>query len=88
MGNQKNILLQARQNGLGATAITIADNIIQGGAAAAVLSGPLKEGVWKNNWLYKVAGPGDIPAGDISWKMPGWLKIVRAFTGLAPKALQ
>ena len=66
--NQKNILLQARQNGLGATAITIADNIIQGGAEAAVLSGPLKEGVWKNNWLYKVAGPGDIPAGGYKLK--------------------
>ncbi|MGN7785436.1 polysaccharide lyase 6 family protein [Niabella sp. 22666] len=62
VGNKKNILLQARQNGLGATFITIADNIIQGGAEAAVLSGPLKEGIWKNNWLYQVTGPGDIPA--------------------------
>lgn len=68
VGNQKNILLQARQNGLGATAITIADNIIQGGAEAAVLSGPLKEGAWKNNWLYKVTGPGDIPAGGYQLK--------------------
>lgn len=68
IGNKKNILLQARQNGLGATAITVADNIIQGGAEAAVLSGPLKDGVWKNNWLYKVTGPGDIPADGYKLK--------------------
>lgn len=68
VGNKKNILLQARQNGLGATFITIADNIIQGGAEAAVLSGPLKEGIWKNNWIYQVTGPGDIPAGGYQLK--------------------
>jgi poly(beta-D-mannuronate) lyase len=68
VGNKNNILLQARQNGLGATFITIADNIIQGGAEAAVLSGPLKEGAWKNNWLYQVTGPGDIPAGGYQLK--------------------
>lgn len=70
INNKKNIVLQARQNGLGATAITIADNLVQGGEEAVVLLGPLKDGSWKNNWLYNVSSPGDMPAGSFKNENP------------------
>lgn len=74
VNNKKNIVLQARQNGLGATAITIADNLIQGGEETVVLLGPLKDGTWKNNWLYKVGSPGDMPEGSFRKENPGLIK--------------
>ena len=45
VNNKGNITLQARKNGLGATAVTVADNIVEGGPAAVSISGLLKKPV-------------------------------------------
>lgn len=74
VNNQGNIVLQARKNGLGATAITVADNIVQGGPAAVSVLGPLKEPVWKNNLFFEVKEAGDIPVSGYQLKDPVLVK--------------
>jgi poly(beta-D-mannuronate) lyase len=59
--NKTNILQGGRKEGMGATFITVAYNIIQGGGAAAAISGPYSDGTWKGNMLYKTNGAGDMP---------------------------
>lgn len=63
VNNKGNIELPDRKNGLGATFVTVAYNIIQGGHAAAQIKGPYPGAVWTGNYLYQTAGPGDMPAG-------------------------
>lgn len=60
--NPANIIQQGRTNGLGATATTIANNIIQGGGAAASLAGPYTGGIWSGNLLYNTNGAGSMPS--------------------------
>jgi poly(beta-D-mannuronate) lyase len=60
--NKTNIFQGARKEGMGATFITVAYNIIRGGGAAASISGPYSEGVWKGNIIYKTNGAGNMPA--------------------------
>jgi len=70
VNNDGNITLQARKNGLGATDITAADNIVEGGVKAVSVLGILKRPVWKNNLFYKVEQPGDIPSSGYRIKDP------------------
>jgi len=59
--NRRNFFQSGRKDGLGATFITIAYNIIQGGGPAATISGPLMNAIWKGNIIYKTDGAGDMP---------------------------
>src|ERR1051325_9189739 len=63
VNNKTNITQSGRKNGLGATRITIANNIIEGGGPVASLSGPYKDGAWEGNIIFNTNGAGDIPAG-------------------------
>jgi unsaturated chondroitin disaccharide hydrolase len=64
VNNKTNIAQTARNNGLGSTYITIANNIIQGGAKAASIVGPTKEYVWAGNIIFNTEGAGDMPEGS------------------------
>lgn len=64
INNKANITLNPRTPiGLGATYITIANNLIQGGEDAAVIRGPFPNAKWEGNVIFGVKGPGDIPEG-------------------------
>lgn len=62
VNNKENIIQTARKNGMGATAITVTDNIIQGGGSAAVIAGPYPDPRWGGNILFNVKDAGDMPA--------------------------
>lgn len=62
VNNKSNIIQTARNNGLGSTSITIANNSIQGGGPAASVVGPAVNHVWKGNIIFNTQGAGDIPA--------------------------
>lgn len=62
INNKSNIIQTSRQNGMGATYFTIANNIIQGGGPAASLSGPYANFTWQGNIIYKVKDAGNMPA--------------------------
>lgn len=70
VNNPSNILQSGRKNGLGATDITIADNIIQGGGPAAAIAGPYTGGVWTGNIIYNTKGAGDMPSGGYTTVNP------------------
>jgi poly(beta-D-mannuronate) lyase len=72
--NKNNIIQTGRKDGMGATHITITNNIIQGGGAAATISGPLTDGVWSGNILFKVKGAGNMPAEGYTTADPKLLK--------------
>lgn len=61
-----NITLSNRDKGLGATAITIANNIIKGGGAAATIAGPYTNPVWEGNIIFSTESTGDMPAGTFT----------------------
>jgi len=63
VNNTANIIQSGRTNGLGATDITIAGNIIQGGGPAATIAGPYTGGVWSGNILFNTNGAGSMPSG-------------------------
>jgi poly(beta-D-mannuronate) lyase len=48
-------------NALGATGTTFANNIIQGGGAAAKIEGPNAAALWSGNLIWKTEGAGDLP---------------------------
>lgn len=47
---------------LGATGITFANNLIQGGGIAAKIDGPYPGALWSGNIVWQTAGAGDLPA--------------------------
>lgn len=63
VNNKENITQSGRKEGLGATKVIIADNLIYGGGSAASISGPFTEGKWEGNIIFKTSGAGDMPAG-------------------------
>jgi poly(beta-D-mannuronate) lyase len=69
--NKRNFGMPARKNGLGATDITFADNIIQGGSPISI-SSPYKDPVWKGNiiWNTDNGEAGDILKGGYKWINP------------------
>jgi poly(beta-D-mannuronate) lyase len=60
LNNKTNITQSGRKNGMGATKITVANNIIEGGSAAASIAGPNINAVWEGNLIF-ATGPGDMP---------------------------
>ncbi|GAA0544471.1 polysaccharide lyase 6 family protein [Chitinophaga japonensis] len=70
VNNPRNIYQAGRSNGLGATGITVANNIIQGGGPAATLAGPYTGGAWSGNILYNTNGDGDMPSSGYSVANP------------------
>jgi poly(beta-D-mannuronate) lyase len=61
VNNAQNIVMTARKDGLGATYITIANNLIQGGGVAASITGPLVNSQWQGNIIYNVKDTGSMP---------------------------
>jgi hypothetical protein len=70
VNNPSNITQSGRTNGLGATAITVANNIVQGGGAAASIAGPYTGGVWSGNMIYNTNGAGSMPAAGYTTANP------------------
>jgi poly(beta-D-mannuronate) lyase len=62
VNNSSNYVQSSRTNGLGATNTTFANNIIQGGGAAASIAGPYTGAVWSGNIIYQTNGAGAIPS--------------------------
>jgi poly(beta-D-mannuronate) lyase len=63
VNNRQNVRMSARRNGLGATDLVFANNIIVGGNEAVSIDGPLTNPTWQGNILWaNEGGPGDIPA--------------------------
>lgn len=60
--NIRNIIMQGRNNGLGATCITVANNIIQGGSVGFKIDGNIVAAVWEGNIVWKTDGAGNISA--------------------------
>ena len=79
VNNKVNMLQSGRKDGMGATFITVANNIIQGGGAAAAISGPYPNAVWQNNLIFETNGAGDMPASAYKTANP---KLVRDATGI------
>jgi poly(beta-D-mannuronate) lyase len=61
-----NITLSTRDKGLGATNITVVNNIIKGGGAAATIAGPYTNPVWEGNIIFNTESAGDMPAGTFT----------------------
>jgi poly(beta-D-mannuronate) lyase len=64
VNNERNYFMTGRTNGLGATNTVFANNIVQGRASAASLSGPYTGGVWSGNIIWQTEGPGVMPPGS------------------------
>jgi len=78
VNNKANIIQSRRKEGMGATYISVVNNIFEGGGPAASLSGPYTNPVWKGNIVFK-AGKGDIPQNGYSETDP---KLVRGAGGI------
>jgi poly(beta-D-mannuronate) lyase len=63
---KSNISMTGRDKGLGATNITVAHNIVKGGGAAAVISGPYTGAVWAGNFIFNTESKGDMPDGTFT----------------------
>jgi hypothetical protein len=59
--NTKNIMMQGRKNGLGASNIFVANNLIQGGNEAFKIDGEIQNPVWASNMIWETKGIGNIP---------------------------
>src|SRR5207253_1243572 len=68
-----------RKNGLGAMRTTFANNLIQGGGAAAKIGGTNPGANWSGNLLWKTAGAGDMPTEGYVTADP---KLVRGADGI------
>jgi len=62
VNNTTNYVQAGRTDGLGATSVTFANNIIQGGGPAASIAGPYTGAVWSGNIIYNTNGAGDMPS--------------------------
>lgn len=69
--NRTQYQLSRRDNGLGATAITFADNLLVGGSVAVKLLGPYTGGVWIGNVVWTSADEGDLPDEGCAVADPG-----------------
>jgi len=63
VNNKVNISQTERKNGLGSTYITVMNNIIYGGSAAASIVGPAQHFSWSGNMIFNTQGAGDMPEG-------------------------
>jgi poly(beta-D-mannuronate) lyase len=78
VNNKSNITQTARTNGLGSTSITIANNIIEGGGAAASIVGPFVNPFWEGNIIFNTKTAGDMPEGSFTVIDP---KLIKDLTG-------
>jgi poly(beta-D-mannuronate) lyase len=79
VNNKKNIVLNPRKPvELGATDITIINNVIQGGEEAALINGPFLNPKWEGNIIYQTKGAGNMAEGSYKTLDP---KMVRNATG-------
>jgi len=62
VNNAQNYVMTQRKDGLGATDVTFAYNIIQGGGAASTITGPYNGAKWEGNLLFDVKDAGSMPA--------------------------
>jgi hypothetical protein len=67
--NHPNVTMRNRQNGLGATHLVFANNIIQGGSSAASIDGPLPDADWNGNVIWNTE-IGDIPPQGYAFHDP------------------
>jgi poly(beta-D-mannuronate) lyase len=67
--NDSNLEMSGRTDGLGATNLLVANNIIQGGGAAASVRGPFPGATWKGNILW-MSTAGDMPSGGFKTVNP------------------
>jgi len=79
VNDSSNIIMSGRKEGLGATNITVAYNIIRGGGPAAVISGPYVRPTWTGNIIFNTQGAGDMPANGYTNKDP---KLARDANGI------
>jgi poly(beta-D-mannuronate) lyase len=70
----ENFVMPQRKGGMGATSITFANNIIQGGGPAAAINGTYPNAVWQGNLLFNVQSAGDIPASGYITQDPKMVK--------------
>lgn len=70
VNNPSNYVQSSRTDGLGATNTTFANNIIQGGGAAASIAGPYTGAVWSGNILYQTSGAGAMPSSGYTTVNP------------------
>lgn len=82
--NPRNYFMTGRTNGLGATNTVFANNILQGGGAAASLNGPYTGGAWSGNIIWETAGAGAMPEGTYDAVNP--LLVARANGVFRPNA--
>lgn len=64
VNNKTNITQTERKNGLGSTYITVSNNIIYGGDAAASIVGPTSNHLWEGNIIFQTVRAGDMPNGS------------------------
>ncbi|MES2418830.1 MAG: polysaccharide lyase 6 family protein [Bacteroidota bacterium] len=87
INNKQNIVQTPRKDGLGATYVTVAANLIQGGEGlAAKISGPMVQAVWKSNVIFNVAGAGDMPGNSYQTIDPKLLKSDNGIFHLSAKS--
>ncbi len=79
VNNKTNITQGGRKEGMGATYITVANNIIKGGNAAASISGPFTNGVWLHDIIFNVKSACDLPAAGANIVDP---KLEKDATGI------
>jgi poly(beta-D-mannuronate) lyase len=61
INNKVNVIMANRNAGLGATYLSFANNIIQGGGPAVKISGAIVKPVWEGNIIWNSDGAGTIP---------------------------
>jgi poly(beta-D-mannuronate) lyase len=57
--NSSNVVMRHRRNGLGATHLVFANNIIQGGGSKVSIDGPLPAAIWQGNIAWNTADKAD-----------------------------
>ena len=71
--NDSNLEMSGRTDGLGATNLVVANNLIQGGGSAANIRGPLSGGTWRGNILWQ-SSAGDMPSSGFKTVNPRLVK--------------
>jgi len=78
VNNASNFHQGGRTNGLGATYITVVNNLVQGGGPAASIAGPYTNPVWQGNIIFNTNGAGAMPAAGYTIIDP---KIIKDLIG-------
>jgi len=72
VNNRRNVQMSRRRNGLGASDLVFANNIIVGGNEAVSIDGPLHNPTWEGNIVWaNEGGAGDLPVSGFTEVDPG-----------------